>query len=224
MSQSRTVMNVAQERELFRRFNEAQDRIAEIDALDTIDANAQYRRRRWVKKSHALREEIVEANLGLIIYQCSQRVYNMIEQDELVREGLIVLNKSVDKFEPKRGFKFSAYVCAALKNNFARLHRQSYLYSNRFKAADFDIVSVTNAGTTEQTFCEMDVHELLHNNPAGLTPVEVTTLRRRFGINCAPETYSNLSKEFRVCREQVRQIEKRALKKLKSHLSQRREL
>lgn len=46
---------------------------------------------------------------------------------------------------------------------------------------------------------------------------EQEIVKLRFGIDCTPQTLENIGKVFGVTRERVRQIESKALKKLKAH-------
>ena len=48
-----------------------------------------------------------------------------------------------------------------------------------------------------------------------LTPREERILRQRFGINCAGYTLEEIGKMYGVTRERVRQIEAKALSKMK---------
>ena len=58
--------------------------------------------------------------------------------------------------------------------------------------------------------------ETTHNVLAGLTPREAKVLRMRFGIEMSTDhTLEEVGKQFDVTRERIRQIEAKAIRKLK---------
>ena len=56
---------------------------------------------------------------------------------------------------------------------------------------------------------------LLREQVGRLTPREATVIRRRFGIDCAEHTLAEVGEEIGLTRERIRQIEAKALKKLR---------
>ena len=68
--------------------------------------------------------------------------------------------------------------------------------------------------------CSSDLHTLLKEQLSGvlktLTPREEKVLRLRFGLEDGrPRTLEEVGKEFNVTRERIRQIEAKALRKLR---------
>ena len=59
------------------------------------------------------------------------------------------------------------------------------------------------------------MQDLVREQVDRLTPREATVLRRRFGIDCDEHTLEEVGKEFGVTRERIRQIEAKALRKLR---------
>ena len=60
------------------------------------------------------------------------------------------------------------------------------------------------------------LHEQLEKLLEGLSPREATVLRMRFGlVDGRPYTLEEVGKEFNVTRERIRQIESKALRKLR---------
>tara|TARA_Y200000002_G_scaffold382042_1_gene397802 strand:- start:3215 stop:5029 length:1815 start_codon:yes stop_codon:yes gene_type:complete len=60
-------------------------------------------------KSHRAKSEMIEANLRLVISLAKKYTNRGLQFLDLIQEGNIGLMKAVDKFEYRRGFKFSTY-------------------------------------------------------------------------------------------------------------------
>jgi RNA polymerase primary sigma factor len=75
---------------------------------------------------------------------------------------------------------------------------------------DVGVLSPVDSATTE------GLKETTHNVLAGLTPREAKVLRMRFGIDMNTDhTLEEVGKQFDVTRERIRQIEAKALRKLR---------
>ncbi len=80
---------------------------AQISLADIKDVN----RRLSIGEAHARRakKEMVEANLRLVISIAKKYTNRGLQFLDLIQEGNIGLMKAVDKFEYRRGYKFSTY-------------------------------------------------------------------------------------------------------------------
>jgi len=65
--------------------------------------------RRWMDEAHTAKSEMVEANLRLVISIAKKYTNRGLSFLDLIQEGNMGLMKAVEKFEYRRGYKFSTY-------------------------------------------------------------------------------------------------------------------
>ena len=65
--------------------------------------------KRWIDKSQEAKREMVESNLRLVISIAKKFVNRGLSFLDLIQEGNMGLMKAVEKFEYRRGYKFSTY-------------------------------------------------------------------------------------------------------------------
>ena len=79
-----------------------------------------------------------------------------------------------------------------------------------------DFIEDTTVSSPIEAATMESLKETTHNVLAGLTPREAKVLRMRFGIDMNTDhTLEEVGKQFDVTRERIRQIEAKALRKLR---------
>jgi len=58
---------------------------------------------------HAAKERMINSNLRLVVHVARRYMGQGIPLGDLVQEGVIGLNRAVEKFDWRKGFKFSTY-------------------------------------------------------------------------------------------------------------------
>ena len=222
------------------------------------------------------RDKMILSNLRLVIFVAKKFINHNLSVSELIQEGNAGLIKAVDKFDYKRGFKFSTYATWWIKQSISRalneqgrsirvpshmtdvlnkkryaerhlatqlqrapvlqeLSRMLFMDMKKIKKAT-KIVSepisldspygdgersvgdfVGNSDHAPVTFAVSDeLKKITSRALSTLSAREERILRQRFGINCPSATLEEIGKIYGVTRERIRQIEAKALNKMKN--------
>lgn len=228
----RMTLTGEQERLLFLRWNYARFRMAKLllkHAGRRLTAKATIELLWWHARATATRAEIVRTNLPLVLAMAKRTRLGTTDYAELISEGNMALLRSVNKFDCGRGFKFSTYACRAILKSFSRVAMKASRYRGRFPL-EFD-PSLEKSTYTEQRRAEHEadcVDELrciIKKNSAALNEVEVKVIQARFALGKkddieadGPKTLQQVGLLIGVTKERVRQIQNRALEKLRVKL------
>jgi RNA polymerase sigma factor (sigma-70 family) len=189
--------------------------------------------RRAVLLMVSLRNRLVLANRGLIYSMCKRKRLLPEMYDAVLPEAEMCLMRSVNRFDPWRGFEFSTYACRGINTAIARVFtKRKREYSDDPQSAEFDYkLNQANEGADplESYLLEQLKGQLVVNQQgsyflAGLNPTESLVIKWRFGLRCRANrqgqvlTLERLGERLGVSKERVRQIELRGLEKLRAHM------
>jgi RNA polymerase primary sigma factor len=95
------------------RIRETRKRLRELEAIVHMEAAVfvEHHRllRTWLRKGLQAKTEMIEANLRLVISIAKKYTNRGLSFLDLIQEGNMGLMKAVEKFEYRRGYKFSTY-------------------------------------------------------------------------------------------------------------------
>ncbi|MCC5821996.1 MAG: sigma-70 family RNA polymerase sigma factor [Phycisphaerales bacterium] len=231
-SAQQVILTGAEERVLFHQFNYARHRVwklqqavwAQADKKPTAEQADQLLG--WYRRAERIREQIAETNLALVLAMAKRTRMSEVDFADLVSEGNMALLRAVDKFDAGRGFKFSTYACRAILKAFSRQGMKLSKYRQRFPT-DFDPkLEKSNYLETKRADFERDaadeVREIVISNRADLTDVERTVIEHRFGLETGglekPMTLEQVGQIIGVTKERVRQIQNKAMEKIRVEL------
>ncbi len=162
---------------------------------------------------------LITSNLRLVVSIAKKFVDVTWSLDELISEGNIALMRSVEKFNFALGNRFSTYATYAIQRHFFRLSQRGRQLRKRFVSDDEPLreqaekLSDNEYHSAEQIAM---LKELFSSFLAKLEPRERKIVIARFGFDGKPpRTFRDLGSQMGVCKERIRQIQGRAMAKLR---------
>jgi RNA polymerase primary sigma factor/RNA polymerase sigma factor len=212
-----------QEAHLFRKFNYLKYKATKLrDSLNPSapKASVMDEIEKAYEQAVGVKNEIVRANLRLVVSIAKRHVGHGDNFFELVSDGNISLMRAAEKFDYARGFKFSTYATWAIMKNFARSIPDELRHRDRFRTSSDEMFYATPENRTdpfEQESAQAKREEQIHRILGRLDEREQRIIISRFGLDhsAEPLTLKEVGEELGVTKERVRQIEARALDKLR---------
>jgi RNA polymerase primary sigma factor/RNA polymerase sigma factor len=212
-----------QEGHLFRKFNYLKYKAAKLRGqLDPAQAKSSLMDQieGLYEDVIALKNQIVRANLRLVVSIAKRHVAQADNFFELVSDGNMSLMRAVEKFDFARGNKFSTYASWAIMKNFARTIPDEHRHRDRFRTSHSDMFYSTEEPRTDQY--EQESAQSQRESQVGkilerLDEREQKIIISRFGLDHGhePQTLKEVGAQMGVTKERVRQLEARALTKLR---------
>jgi len=176
----------------------------------------------WARRWQIIRDYIIERNLGLVYLLIHRSHWRWADPDDLLSEGMFALLRSVERFDPWKGYRFSTYACNAIVRGLMRVARQESRYRQLFPVQhDADLERPVPVENETTQLCVDRLKEILSGNWADLSKTEMSVLEKRFPLGGRPRlTFDDIGSAVGLSKERIRQIQNAALKKIRNVLSQ----
>lgn len=168
--------------------------------------------RKIANGNEAARNDLIEHNLRLVAYVAKSYAKNKDIFDELFSEGCTVLFHAINRFDLSYETKFSTYATWWLRQSMSK-----YLQTKNGNgiATEYDLLSEEDDCNVEMT----ERQKMIRGCLCLLTEREQEIIRRRFGIGCEPETLDQIGIDHGLSKERIRQIESKAMDKIRPILT-----
>jgi RNA polymerase primary sigma factor len=211
-----------QEVHLFRKMNFLKHQAARFrGAINPVEATAADLDRVEALQSEALdvRNQIIRANLRLVVSVVKKRCRRDYDLAELVSDGCVAMMRAVESFDFSRGYKFSTYASWVIMNSALRASARGRR-RDRFRTGTDGLLETAPDHRNndcpcdvEQEFCRDAIRRML----VRLNDRERKIIVSRFGLEgTRQKSLRQLGKEFGITKERVRQLESRARNKLRA--------
>lgn len=167
------------------------------------------------------RDRIVEANVRLVFSIVKKFVNPNNVFDDLLSDGIFGLIRAVEKFDYARGFRFSTYATQVVRRNSYRTVVQNQQDRQKVSSGLQEMeIDITDEGRGS-AISEKRWHELRGRLAVMLDDLdkrEKLIIRARFslGFHRKVHTLQSLADRLGISKERVRQLERRAMDKLRA--------
>jgi len=217
------LLNREQEVYYFRRYNYLKFRAARLrDRLDVSRAKAAVMDQieAFLDEAGEIKNLLIRSNLRLVVSIAKKHVKPNSNFFEMVSDGNLSLIRAIEKFDYGKGFKFSTYASWAIMKNYARSIPAENTWHDRYRTGTDELfLSSTDTRTDqfEQERINAQQRDALKHILSRLDERERSIIVSRFGLDQGgePQTLEQLGGRFGVTKERIRQLETRALAKLR---------
>lgn len=182
---------------------------------------------------HAARDVLIERNLRLVAHIARKYTGPGTSAEDLISIGTIGLIKAINTYTSKKSTRLATYSARCIENEI--------LMSIRASKKTKQEVSISLPIGTDKDGNEISLNDILGSDPDEifdhlhlkfqiqqlykimnqvLSERERTILSLRYGLDgCGPRTQREIAAALSISRSYVSRIEKKALSRLKSHLT-----
>lgn len=222
------LLTFEQEQLLFRALNLLRFRVSRIrsrlsptapskKAMDEID--------RKLNLVNQIRGQLVNSNLRLVSSIARKFSPQNGDMDDFSSDGCMILMGAIDRFDYSRGFRFSTYATHSIQRHFFRLWKTRQRRKERFPNAAAELLSTVPDKDLEVPVCDDPqavVENLLDRAGSVLDEREYQILLSRFGLKSEASgvrTLREIAADMGLSKERVRQLQLKALEKLRELLA-----
>jgi RNA polymerase primary sigma factor len=175
---------------------------------------------RLLEQASEIKNFLIRSNLRLVVSIAKRHMKPNTSFFEMVSDGNMSLIRAIEKFDFSKGFKFSTYASWAVMKNFARSIPAEHTQLERFRTGNEEVFQNSSDYRLEHSQDEVTNHRqhaVIMGILDQLEPREKDIIVHRYGLSegAAPLTLEQVGHRFGVTKERIRQLEARALKKMR---------
>lgn len=173
-----------------------------------------------LEKATEIKNFLIRSNLRLVVSIAKRHMKPNTSFFEMVSDGNMSLIRAIEKYDFSRGFKFSTYASWAIMKNYARSIPAESVQLDRFRTGNEEVFQ-SSSDPRSDAFKDERVNqkqrELILSILDHLDPREREIIVHRYGLSegGAPLTLEQVGSRFGVTKERIRQLESRALRKMR---------
>jgi len=170
-----------------------------------------------------MQEHLIEKNEGLAHNMTNLFLTKTADIDDLLSDAFFALMRSVNRFNPWRGFRFSTYACNAIARTLARNRKKSIKYRKRFPCNSiqkFERPIFKESIHDDESLLIERITPISDNLHQFLEPLEEKIISARFLLDSGTKrlTFRELGEAEGFSKERIRQIQNTALEKIREVL------
>jgi RNA polymerase primary sigma factor len=174
-----------------------------------------------LSRAEVIRDHIIQANMRLVMSIVKKFVTPQQSFDDMLSDGIVTLMQTVEKFDYDRGFRFSTYAYRSIARHAYRTVTTAQQQEARFTrdAEEWAFEQAddhSGSSMTDQVWSNL--RELTASMVDHLDRREQFIVRSRYalGAHRKVRTFQFLADKLGVSKERVRQLEQRAVGKLRT--------
>ena len=173
-----------------------------------------------IEQAEQVKNFLIRSNLRLVVSIAKRHMTPSANFFEMVSDGNMSLFRAVEKFDYSRGNKFSTYATWAIMKNYARSIPADYTRLDRFRTGTdemFDYTTDDRRNPYEDQRTNQQQHSAIMSILEQLEDRERSIIIQRYGLDdgTEPLTLEQVGQRHGVTKERIRQIETRALQKIR---------
>jgi RNA polymerase sigma factor (sigma-70 family) len=225
------LLNKDQEQHLFRKMNFLKHKANQVlNNLKSISGRIDPHKVRahdldrveeLLERANAIKDRLINCNMRLVVSIAKRHSGQTDNFFELLSDGNVSLIRAVEKFDYSRGNKFSTYGSWAIMKNFARSIPEEKNRRERYLTGAEELFDTAPDNRTDEQECLASAEQASHKVNRlleYLDPREREIIRMRAGLDSHAEgmTLEKIGEKLGITKERVRQLNVRAMKKLRS--------
>jgi len=213
VSYEEPLLTFEQEQHLFKQYN-----YFKYCAIKHLNAKHTRQAKEQIAKADKIRQQLVLSNTRLVISVVKSYYQNPDSHDENLSNGYLDLFNIIDKFDWRKGFKFSTYATWAIRNSLFRRYGDQQKHSSRYY--ELQEYHDEPVGDYNEPL-EFDKN-VIKNAIRRVKGRDRQIIKDYYGFNRKREAFTTdeIAEKHKISYERVRQVFKRAKYKLTKELTE----